>query len=88
MNINRQVKPLILAILIVPIAAFSNLTLAQQHIAEKLLEESIENHSSNDKGKADSQEARQTDKPSEKIPYKIDPRLTPEYWGIEEDTII
>lgn len=82
-------KILVVAALLVPLMLSSNPAFAQQYIAERMLEDNAKDHESNSWGQADCiKEKSNTTRDAKDSGFKLDPRLTPEYWGIEEDTII
>lgn len=81
-----------LAILAV-IAAFSAPpVLAQQYIAERMLEEQLRQRSSqsmtSDGERRSMKSGKETNRENKGGPIEIDPRVTPEYWGIKTDTLI
>ena len=68
------------------LSGYAGGVIAQQYIAEEILEESL---------KREQQEKAKKTKPVKEIPTKgekdsmiLDPRVTPEYWGIKAATII
>jgi hypothetical protein len=87
MKVTNQKRSLIVATVAFSLAALSNVAWPQQYIAEELLDEYEKQHSAENSEKKKPAEENDANRSSEKTAYEIDPRLTPEYWGIEEDTI-
>lgn len=74
--------------IIAALALWTSPTIAQQYIMEQLLEEQSREDSPKSEDIRDHSRENESAEPSLHKDLEIDPRLTPEYWGIEEDTII
>lgn len=88
MKLTKQKRSLVVAFVVFSLAGFSSAAWSQQYIAERLLDKIEKKQKTENTEKNLTAKDSSEDNPSEKTAYKMDPRLTPEYWGIEEDTII